>query len=115
MIGDREVVVDTDLGEFYNVLHPVVMPLVGVRNGGRFVSLSSVSGQIEDSGQVNYSAENDTIIGATRALAIEIASRDIIVNCVTPGVIETQMVKNLPIDEARYVTRQVIAANDGMF
>ena len=138
---DWDVVVDTDLGGFYNVLHPVVMPMVRVRNDGRIVSLSSVAGQIGTSGQVNYSGAKAGIIGATKALAIALASRDITVNCVAPGVIETQMVKNLPIDEAtrmipmrrhglpeeaaatvaflysdkaNYVTRQVIAINGGM-
>jgi 3-oxoacyl-[acyl-carrier protein] reductase len=136
-----DVVIDTDLGGFYNVLRPVVMPMVRARSGGRIVSLSSVSGQIGNAGQVNYSAAKAGIIGATKALAVELASRNITVNCVAPGLIETQMVENLPVDdvtrmipmrrygvpeevaatvaflcsdEASYLTRQVIGVNGGM-
>jgi len=134
-------VLDTDLGGFYNVLRPVVMPMVSARQGGRIVTIASVSGIMGNRGQVNYSAAKAGIIGATKALAIELAKRQITVNCVAPGVIETQMIDGLPMDEvvkmipmrragqpqdvaaavsylcsdgAGYVTRQVRSINGGM-
>ena len=134
-------VLDTDLGGFYNVLRPIVMPMVSARRGGRIVSISSVSGIIGNRGQVNYSAAKAGIIGATKALAIEFAKRNITVNCVAPGLIDTQMLEGLPVDEvlkaipmrrigrpdevaavvsflcsddASYITRQVISVNGGM-
>jgi 3-oxoacyl-[acyl-carrier protein] reductase len=134
-------VLDTDLGGFYNVMRPTVMPMVSARKGGRIVTIASVSGIAGNRGQVNYSAAKAGIIGATKALAIELAKRNITVNCVAPGVIETQMVDDLPMDEvlkmipmrragqpadvaaavsylcsegAGYVTRQVLSVNGGM-
>jgi 3-oxoacyl-[acyl-carrier protein] reductase len=134
-------VIDTDLGGFYNVLHPTVMPMVSARRGGRIVTIASVSGIMGNRGQVNYSAAKAGIIGATKALAIELGKRQITVNCVAPGVIETQMTVGLPTDEimkiiplrrvgkpedvaaavsylcsdgAAYVTRQVLSVNGGM-
>lgn len=134
-------VLDTDLGGFYNVLRPVVMPMVSARQGGRIVTISSVSGIMGNRGQVNYSAAKAGIIGATKALAIELAKRQITVNCVAPGFIETQMTEGLPTEEiaklipmrragkpedvanavaylcsegAGYVTRQVLSVNGGM-
>lgn len=139
--ADWDAVIDTNLDGFYNVLHPLVMPMVRARRGGRIVSLSSVSGLVGNRGQVNYSAAKAGIIGATKALAMELASRAITVNCVAPGIIETQMTEGLPLDEAvkmvpmkrigqpeevaaavaflcsdaaGYMTRQVIAVNGGM-
>lgn len=138
---DWDAVLSTNLDGFYNVLHPVVMPMVSARKGGRIVSLSSVSGMTGNRGQVNYSAAKAGIIGATKALAVELARRAITVNCVAPGIVETQMTQDLPLDEvmkaipmrrvgqpeevaavvsflcadgASYVTRQVIAVNGGM-
>jgi 3-oxoacyl-[acyl-carrier protein] reductase len=138
---DWDSVLDTNLNGFYNVLRPIVMPLVSARRGGRIVAISSVSGLIGNRGQVNYSAAKAGIIGATKALAVELAKRNITVNCVAPGIIETQMVNTLPVedalkivpmrrlgqpeevaavvsflcsDEAGYVTRQVISVNGGM-
>jgi len=134
-------VIDTDLDGFYAVLHPLVMPMVSARRGGRIVTLSSVSGQVGNRGQVNYSAAKAGLIGATKALALELAKRAITVNCVAPGIIETAMTADLPreemaklvpmrrmgqpeevaavvaflcSDQASYLTRQVIAVNGGM-
>jgi 3-oxoacyl-[acyl-carrier protein] reductase len=135
-------VLRTNLDSFYNVLQPVVMPMVRRRSPGRIVTLSSVAGLIGNRGQVNYSAAKAGIIGATKALAVELASRGITVNCVAPGLIETDMVTvDTPVDkilesipaarmgrpeevaavvsfllsaDAAYVTRQVISVNGGL-
>lgn len=139
--ADWDAVVNTNLGGFYNVLRPVVMPMVSARAGGRIVTLSSVSGIIGNRGQVNYSASKAGIIGATKALAVELAKRRITVNCVAPGIIETRMTEHLPVEtvrnmipmqrlgradevagavaflmseEAGYITRQVISVNGGL-
>jgi len=133
-------VIHTNLDAFYNVLNPLVMPMIRLRDGGRIVTLSSVSGLAGNRGQVNYSAAKAGIIGATKALAIELAKRKITVNCVAPGVIETDMIegvfaeeamKMIPMqrfgqpeevaatvgflmsDAAGYITRQVISVNGG--
>ncbi|RAU20823.1 3-oxoacyl-ACP reductase FabG [Paramagnetospirillum kuznetsovii] len=138
---DWDLVVDTNLGGFYNVLRPAVMPMVSARKGGRIVTLSSVSGLVGNRGQVNYSAAKAGIIGATKSLALELAKRAITVNCVAPGLIDTQMISGVPLDEvmklipmrrlgkseevadlvaflcsnsAGYITRQVISVNGGM-
>jgi 3-oxoacyl-[acyl-carrier protein] reductase len=136
-------VIHTNLDSFYNVIHPCVMPMIGLRKGGRIVTLSSVSGIMGNRGQVNYSAAKAGIIGATKALAIELAKRKITVNCIAPGLIDTGMtdlepmvideaLKIIPMkrmgaaeevaglasylmsDIAGYVTRQVISINGGM-
>jgi 3-oxoacyl-[acyl-carrier protein] reductase len=136
-----DIVVKTGLEGFYNVVHPTVMPMVQARKGGRIITLTSVSGIAGNRGQVNYSAAKSGIIGATKALALELAKRKITVNSVAPGLIETDMTNDLPVDEilkmvpmkrmgsvseiagtvaflmsddAAYITRQVISVNGGL-
>lgn len=138
---DWDGVIATNLDGFYNVLKPLVMPMVSAHKGGRIVTLSSVSGLAGNRGQVNYSAAKAGVIGATKALALELAKRDITVNCVAPGLIETQMTAEVPMDEAlklvpmrraglpeevahavaflvsdqaSYITRQVLSVNGGL-
>jgi 3-oxoacyl-[acyl-carrier protein] reductase len=134
-------VIRTNLDGFYNVLQPVVMPMVRHRAGGRIVTLASVSGVTGNRGQTNYSAAKAGIIGASKALAVELAKREITVNCVAPGLIDTDMLDAAIIEEAKhlipmrrigrtdevaavvsfllstdagYITRQVISVNGGM-
>jgi 3-oxoacyl-[acyl-carrier protein] reductase len=138
---DWDQVLDTNLNGFYNVLQPVIMPMIRRRQPGRVITLSSVSGVAGNRGQVNYSAAKAGIIGATKALAVELASRQITVNCVAPGLIRTDMIATAPVEEALkmipagrvgepeevagvvaflmsreadYITRQVIGVNGGM-
>jgi 3-oxoacyl-[acyl-carrier protein] reductase len=138
---DWDEVLDTSLDGFYNVMRPLVMPMVRARNGGRVVVLSSVSGVMGNRGQVNYSAAKAGLAGAAKALAVELASRKITVNCVAPGPIATDMIAGAPLEEmlkmvpmgrvgtpeevaatvaflfsdaAGYITRQVIGVNGGM-
>ncbi len=138
---DWDEVLNTNLDGFYNVLNPLIMPMVRRRASGRIVTVASVSGLIGNRGQVNYSAAKAGIIGATKALALELARRDITVNCVAPGLIETDMTHEIPLeetlkliparrigrpeevaavvsflltDDAAYITRQVISVNGGL-
>jgi len=142
MSGDEwDVVLTTNLDGFYNVLNPLIMPMVRRRAPGRIVTLTSLSGLVGNRGQVNYSAAKAGIIGASKALALELAKRQITVNCIAPGLIETEMIaaveleellKLIPArrigkpeevaalvsflltDEAAYITRQVISVNGGL-
>lgn len=138
---DWQQVIDVNLNGLYNVLKPIVMPMVQRRKPGRIVTISSVSGIIGNRGQTNYSASKAGIIGATKALAVELAKREITVNCVAPGLIESEMTESLPLDkildmipakrigkpeevaatvaflcspDAGYITRQVFSVNGGM-
>jgi 3-oxoacyl-[acyl-carrier protein] reductase len=142
MTGEEwDSVIHTNLDSFYNVLNPLIMPMVRRRQAGRIVTLASVSGLIGNRGQANYAAAKAGIIAASKSLAIELAKRDITVNCVAPGLIETEMVDNVPLEEAlkmiparrvgkpeevaalvkflmtpaaAYITRQVISVNGGL-
>lgn len=137
---DWNSVIHTNLDSFFNVIHPCIMPMIRLRNGGRIITLSSVSGIMGNRGQVNYSASKAGIIGASKALAVELARRNITVNCIAPGIIETDMALEFPeqalamvpmnrfgkseevaslasflmSDESNYITRQVISVNGGM-
>jgi len=91
-------VLRTNLDGFYNVLKPLTMPMIRLRQGGRIVVLSSIAGRTGNRGQVNYSASKAGLMGATKALSLELAKRKITVNCVAPGLIETEMVEALPAD-----------------
>lgn len=139
---DWDQVLRTNLDGFYNVLHPLIMPMIRRRTAGRIVCITSVSGLIGNRGQVDYSASKAGVIGAAKALAVELAKRKITVNCVAPGLIDTDMTSDeLPLEEilkvipmqragtadevaaavqfllspeAAYITRQVLAVNGGL-
>jgi 3-oxoacyl-[acyl-carrier protein] reductase len=139
---DWDQVLRTNLDGFYNVLHPIIMPMIRRRQAGRIVCMTSVSGLIGNRGQVNYSASKAGVIGAAKALAVELAKRKITVNCVAPGLIDTDMTsEDVPLEEilkvipmqragtaeevaaavhflmspeAGYITRQVLAVNGGL-
>lgn len=138
---DWDRVIHTNLDGFYNVLKPVMMPMIRRRKAGRIVVMSSVSGVMGNRGQVNYSASKAGLIGAVKALAVELAKRKITVNCVAPGLVDTEMLDEQIINEAMkaipmqrtgtaeevaaavsflcsadasYITRQVLSVNGGM-
>src|SRR5699024_5796525 len=98
---DWDQVLGTNLDGFYNVVQPLVMPMIRRRKPGRIVVMSSVAGQMGNRGQVNYSAAKAGLIGAAKALAVELAKRRITVNCVAPGLIESDMTENAPVEEIR--------------
>ena len=134
-------VINTNLNGFYNTLRPIILEMIQNRKG-RIVALSSISGLIGNRGQINYSASKAGIIGAVKALSREVAKRNITVNCVAPGVIETDMTTEVPFElikdsipmrrpgtakevasvinylfseGASYITGQVISVNGGMY
>jgi 3-oxoacyl-[acyl-carrier protein] reductase len=133
-------VLDTTLDGFFNCTKPLLTHMVSNRRGS-IVSMSSISALVGNRGQANYAAAKAGLIGATRAVASEVARLGVRVNCVAPGVIETEMVGKLPLseikkmipmgrlgrpeevagvvrflcsDEASYITGQVISVNGGM-
>ncbi len=139
--ADWDDVLRTNLDSFFNVVQPCVMPMIRLRDGGRIVAMSSISGIAGNRGQVNYSAAKAGLIGAVKALAVELGKRKITVNCVAPGIVGTEMtqstsdeiverlvplrrrgtpeevaslVRYLFTDLAAYVTRQVLSVNGGM-
>jgi len=138
---DWDLVLRTSLDAFFNVVHPLTLPMIRTRRGGRIVCIASVSGVMGNRGQVNYSAAKAGLIGAAKALAAELASRGITVNCVAPGLIESELSAGLELEralqavpmgrvgqpgevaaavgflfskEAGYITRQVLGVNGGM-
>jgi 3-oxoacyl-[acyl-carrier protein] reductase len=142
MTGEEwDTVIHTNLDAFYNVLNPLTMPMVRRKRPGRIVTLASVSGLMGNRGQTNYSAAKAGIMAASKALAVELAKRGITVNCVAPGLIDTEMLPAEAVEEAMkivplrrlgrpeevaalvaflmtpdaaYITRQVISVNGGM-
>jgi len=139
-VADWKTVTRTSLDGFFNVTQPLVMPMVR-RRWGRIVSITSVSGLMGNRGQVAYSAAKAGLIGATRSLALEVARRGVTVNAVAPGLIETDMIKEAPVeellkiipmrrlgradevaklvaflvsDDAAYITGQTISVNGGL-
>lgn len=135
-------VINTNLGGLYNILKPIVMAMIEERIKGRIVAMSSISGLRGNRGQVNYSASKAGIIGAVKALSLELAKRKITVNAIAPGIIDTDMIQDIPQDEVKklipmkrfgkpeevaslvnylmsedagYITGQVISVNGGLF
>lgn len=138
---DWDSVITTNLTGVYNVLHPLLMPMVQAHAGGRIVTMSSVAGIAGNRGQTNYSAAKAGLIALTKSLAFEMAKRNILVNCVAPGFIESEMISEVPLEEiqrivplrragtpqevagvvdflfsdaASYLTAQVISPNGGL-
>lgn len=99
---DWSAVTRTSLDGFFNVTQPLVMPMVRQR-WGRIISIASISGTMGNRGQTNYAAAKAGLIGATKSLSFELAKRNITVNAVAPGLIETDMLANVPVDEIKKV------------
>ncbi len=139
---DWHAVISTSLDGFFHVTHKLLPKMMQRKHGGRIVNMSSLSGLKGMQGQVNYSAAKAALIGATKALALETASRGVTVNAVAPGFIDTDMTKELPQDElkqqvpmkrfgrpeevaalvrfllsddAAYITGEVISINGGLY
>lgn len=143
MTGDEwDNVIDVNLKSFYNIVNPLIMPMIRAKKGGRIIAISSISGIIGNRGQVNYSASKAGLIGAVKSLAIELGKRNITVNCIAPGVIESEMINDEIIENAKnlialkrigkpediantvnfllsedagYITKQVISVDGGMY
>jgi 3-oxoacyl-[acyl-carrier protein] reductase len=138
---DWNAVIDISLSGFYNVTKPVLEKMIRLKRGA-IVSIASVAGLLGNRGQANYSAAKAGLIGASRSVASEVARLGIRVNVVAPGLIETDMIKNAPVEnikaiipmarigkpqevarvvrflcseDASYITGQVISVNGGMF
>lgn len=134
-------VIDVSLNGFFNVTQPLLLPMIRTRRG-RIVNIASLAGMMGNRGQVNYSAAKAGLIGATKALSLEVASRGITVNAIAPGIIASPMVQDafpaerikqlvpaqragqpeevagmvayLVSDAAAYVTGQVLSINGGL-
>ena len=139
---DWHSVLDTNMNGFFYITRRLLKHMMPRRHGGRIINMASLSGLKGMPGQVNYSAAKAALIGATKALAQEVAPRNITVNAVAPGFIQTDMTKELPEDElkrlipvgrfgkpeevaavvtflasdaAAYVTGEVINVNGGLY
>ena len=135
-------VIDTSLNGFYYVTKRLLPRMMARKHGGKIVNMASLSGLKGMAGQTNYSAAKAALIGATKALAQEVAPRDVTVNAVAPGFIETDMTKDLPqeqlkalvpmkrfgkpeevaalvsflcSDKANYITGEVVSINGGLY
>jgi 3-oxoacyl-[acyl-carrier protein] reductase len=140
--ADWHAVIDTSLDGFFYVTRKLLPDMMKRKHGGHIVNMASLSGLKGMQGQVNYSAAKAALIGATKALALEVAARNVTVNAVAPGFIDTDMTKELPQDELKqaipmkrfgkpeevaalvkfllsdassYITGEVISINGGLY